>query len=599
MNNKYTPIAPAILGATVFGALSIAVSLITLLIAVPVYAWINDSAVYLVLSESIRLLWSEVKSLMFGLQSTSDIPAFGLNYELLWRAQAVSVATGLAAGCVGVYLWLTERELDSTVRHVSGRRVLDSDDAIQAARLHEANAIARCGQGLWLAPDVMMSKERETLQIAIMGSVGGGKTQIFMYLIEQAVIERGDKALIHDLKGDFVSQWPTENMCVLSPTCEGSWAWDIGKDVYNMQRARELAARLIPQNDSGQKMWTQGSRSILTGLIVRLQRLYQTEWTWRDILTSSFMEPNVMKVELERHYPEAAQFICVDPKTGEPNLTSYGFFVGVQAPIAELVGSLSAAWSDVPPEKRISLVEWMLDDDDRRPIILQRSSEYPLLSSMWIGAALDTIASLASSNRLTESRCRRIWLFLDEFASIDVSKEWQQVLLVGRSRGICAVLGLQDPHQLTQKFDDETRKIFSTVIGTTIICRFNAGDTAQHISETILGKKEIERTETSVAFATGGSSGGGKTTTTSNKYETVPVLAASELEKLGPRQVYTLFGKPRTEIEALVLGYGDALRVRWPLTIWPKLREGNVPAAWLSPPTPMPPDLPELLELLE
>ena len=596
MMDKFTPLAPAVLGAIVIGIISASLSLLIFLVAMPASAWISDGLHPLAVHDALQLLGDLCEALALGRPMPSDIVAHGLINELLWRCEAILISTAVGMSSAGIYLWLTESEISSTVRHISGRQVLDGDDAVHAAKQHEANAIARCGQGLWLAPDVMAAKERETLQIAIMGSVGGGKTQIFMYLIEQAVIERGDKAIIHDLKGDFVSQWPNDNYILLSPTHADSWSWDIARDVSNTQRARELAARLIPKNDSGQQMWIQGSRSILTGLIVRLQRLYQNEWTWRDILNSTFMEPHIMKSELEQHYPEAAQFICVDPKTGEPNLTSYGFFVGVQAPIAELVGSLSAAWSDVPAERRISLVDWMLNDDDRRPIILQRSSEYSLFSSMWIGATLDTIASLASSNRLAESRNRRICLFLDEFASIDVSKEWQQVLLVGRSRGICAVLGLQDPHQLTQKFDDETRKIFSTVIGTTIICRFNAGDTAKHIAETILGERKVARTETSVAFASGGSAGsGGKTTTTSVKYETVPVLAPSELEKLGPKQVCSTFGRPRTEIEALVLGYGDALRVRWPLTIWPKLREGNVPAAWLSPPEPLPEDM-ELLE---
>ena len=340
-------------------------------------------------------------------------------------------------------------------------------------------------------------------------------------------------------------------------------------------------------------MWGQGSRAILTGLIVRLQRIKPLEWTWRDLLESTFLLPENMKVELEAYYPEAARFICLDAESGEPNLTSYGFFVGAQAPVAELVGSLAAAWSEIPTERSISLVEWMLDDEDRRPIILQRSSEYPSLSSMWIGAALDTIAAVAGSNRLSESKSRRIWLLLDEFAQIDVDDDFQQVLMVGRSRGICAVLGLQDPHQLTQKFDDETRKIFSSVIGTTIITRFNAGDTAQHIADVLLGDREVERVETSVAFTSGG--GSGKTTTVTTRHETVSVIAASELEALGPRQVYPPLGKPRIEIEALVLGYGDALRLRWPLTIWPKRREGNIPAAWLSPVSPAT-EPPEILE---
>ena len=582
MNDRITPMLPAAVGAFVLGAAASAVSLIILLIVMPMTGWLNDAPLPIPFRQALELLLLREQAAFLGLAPPLVISALGLGTELAWRAQSLVTATIAVVVIAGVYLLLTEKQISASTRHLTGRRLLDGDEAVEAAVNHESNALARCGQGLWLAPDVPMSRERETLQIAVMGSIGGGKTQVFLYLIDQ-IIERDDKMIVHDTKGDFLSGWPSDNFILLSPTDERSWAWDVASDVYNLQRARELAARLIPATESGAQMWGQGSRAILTGLIVRLQKSNPGLWTWRDLLESVFMPPDQMQRELARYHPEAAPFVCIDPETGQPNLTSYGFFVGAQAPIAELVGSLSAAWTDVPPRRRISLTSWMLDEEDRRPILLQRSSEYPSLSSLWIGAALDTIAAVAGSNRLSESRSRRIWLLLDEFAQIDVSEDFQQVLVVGRSRGICAVLGLQDPNQLTQKFDDTTRKIFSSIIGTTIISRFNPGDTSQYICDTLLGDREIERVETSVAFSSGG--GGGKTTTITTRHETVPVLAPLELEKLGPRQVYRAFGKPRTEIEAIALGYGDALRLRWPLTIWAPRRPGNIAAAWLSPPT--------------
>ena len=578
MTDKFIPLAPSLIGAFVIGFASCAISVLILFVALPVVGWLNDTPLPIPVRDILELIWQQERALVHGLPSPTVINALGIGKELAWRWDTLITATVAAVIISGMYLWLTERPIPSA-RHLRGLRVREGDDAVNHATSVEADSIARSGQGLWLAPGVPMSRERETLQFAVMGSVGAGKTQVFLFFIEQ-LLERDDKMIVHDAKGDFVSGWPDDHFILLSPTDQRTWAWDIASDVHNTQRARELAARLIPKAENAPPMWSQGSRAILTGLIVRLQTMKPSEWSWHDLLESAFLSPSDMKIALEMYYPIAAQFVCVDPETGEPNATSYGFFIGAQAPLAELIGSLSAAWRDVPPTHRVSLAKWMLDDDDRRTLIIQSSSEYPSLSSAWIGAALDTIASLASSNRLSESRSRRIWLLLDEFAQVGVGNDFQQTLLVGRSRGVCSVLGLQDPYQLSQKFDEETRKIFLTVIGTTIIGKFNPGDSAKYVCETLFGDVEVEKVETSVAYSSG--SGGGKTTTVTMRQDTRPAVLPSELRRLGSRQVYRFFGKPRTEIEAIGLGYDDILKLRWPLTVWPERRPGNVAAAWLG-----------------
>ena len=307
MMDKYTQTAPAVLTTIVLGALSIALSFVVLFVLLPVSAWIGDAPVKLAYPEAIQFLTKEIPWLLFGGTAPPDLYAHGLQEEMSWRTMAMLIAATAAASIAGIFIWFTEKELSSAVRHISGRQLLDGDEAVHVANRAEANAIARCGQGLWLAPDVKMSRERETLQIAIMGSIGGGKTQLYLFLIEQ-IRQRNDKMVVHCTKGDYTSTWPDENFILVSPTDTRTWAWDIAADTFNVQRARELSARLIPSAGDGQQMWKQGSRAILTGLIVRLQMKHQANWSWRDLLESSFLSPTEMKQELEIYYPEAVSY---------------------------------------------------------------------------------------------------------------------------------------------------------------------------------------------------------------------------------------------------------------------------------------------------
>lgn len=178
---------------------------------------------------------------------------------------------GLAAG-IGTGLWLAYLMgcPVSAIRHIKGRRCVDGAPATRLLKRLSRNECRKSGVGIALYPDFgwSLSTDRETRHTLIVGSVGGGKTAIIIPLV-QAALNRGDRMVVYDSKGDFTAWLP--NMVLLAPWDKRSAAWDIGVDCADRQDAREVAARLIPEGND--PLWHTAARQILTAVLIQLQEV--------------------------------------------------------------------------------------------------------------------------------------------------------------------------------------------------------------------------------------------------------------------------------------------------------------------------------------
>ena len=176
--------------------------------------------------------------------------------------------------------WLLGRPFSDT-KIIAGRRLFEGKAAHRRLKEIAKGEMAVSGAGIKLHPgfDWHLSRERETRHFLLVGSVGGGKTQILTPMV-LAAIGRGDRVLIFDIKADFTSTLPVD-FALLAPWDSRSMVWDVARDCVNAQDARELAAQLIP---SGQDpMWHQAARQILTAVIQQLQAYKADAWTWKDL----------------------------------------------------------------------------------------------------------------------------------------------------------------------------------------------------------------------------------------------------------------------------------------------------------------------------
>lgn len=522
-------------------------------------------------------LFQYLRDPLAGLQVfIQNIDRFDLVAPISWRLAMASAVTLLIAFAVGIQTYARLDTVDR-LKHIRGRQLLKGRKATQQAAKVQRKLIRNSGRGINVAPRVPISLETETKHFLLVGASGGGKTQTLRYWIDQA-LQRQDKILIHDTKGDMAASLPLDDFILLAPHDSRSWAWDIAQDCTSAAAARELASRLVPLGND--PMWGNGAREIFSGIIRSLQINHGDHWDWNMLHDAAFSSPADLLSLLNGHHLDGAKYIEVDEDTGIPTKTSFSFLVTMWSSIGAIVGPLAAAWGDVPADRKVSITAWLSKNDmTQRALVLQRSSEFSELSEAWIGAAVQLMANYAASTSFGDSPDRRIWLFLDEFSQLGKLKGFQQFLEVGRSRGIRCAIGLQDLEQLSDLYGKEALNTWLNTIETKIICRMNAGPSANFIAKDLIGEREVawkERTTSNTSGNLFENRSGTRSVNEQTRTAMVPVLLPDFLE----RQIGPVHLGGEIKIRALLIAGGDLFQLDWPITPWPIQRATSEPAAW-------------------
>jgi hypothetical protein len=472
------------------------------------------------------------------------------------------VSFGLT-GLVALFGFALSLRIDSaSFRVVRGGRLQAGGRGLKAFARACAAECRIHGNGVALVPSIPIGREREARHFLILGSVGGGKTQTMLHLID-AARARGDGLLVLDTKGDMMGGLRADgDPLFVAPHDRRSLVWDIATDCSVKQDARELAARFIPA--SSDPMWSEAAQEIFVTCIVHLQETRNKDWSWVDLQRVVTADVDKLTAYARDHNPNALKLLGQpDSKTTMSILTTF------QAHMA-IVSVLAGAWPD-PFARRFSIRAWLHNPTPYRPLILQHDPGYPELSRIWIGSMLGMLASAVGSTTLAENPRRRLWLFLDEFPQLPPIKQFPTFLELGRSKGIAVVIGAQDTAQIRAVYGADQAKSWFGMAGTKIITRINASESAEDISR-LIGEQQIERRTRSETRA------GGKTSVTESSHrEARRVVTASELaSRLGPT---------KRGVRVLFIGLGeDIYELELPYLSLPKLREPIMPADWTRPP---------------
>jgi len=474
-----------------------------------------------------------------------------------------SIVGSSLAGLVALFGFALSLRMESlSFRVIRGARLQAGSRGLKAFARACAAECRIHGNGVALVPSIAIGREREARHFLILGSVGGGKTQTMLHLID-AALARGDGLLVLDTKGDMMGGLRADgDPLFVAPHDRRSLVWDIATDCSVKQDARELAARFIPP--SSDPMWSEAAQEIFVTCIVHLQETRNTDWSWVDLQRVVTADVEQLATFARDHNPNALKLLGQpDSKTTMSILTTFQAHMGIVSVLAE-------AWPD-PFARRFSIRAWLHNPTPHRPLILQHDPGYPELSRIWIGSMLGLLASAVGSPTLTESRERRVWLFLDEFPQLPPIKQFPTFLELGRSKGIAVVIGAQDTAQIRAVYGQDQAKSWFGMTGTKIITRINASEAAEDISR-LIGEQEVERRTKSSTHA------GGKTSITESIHrELRRVVTASELaSRLGPT---------KGGVRILFVGLGeDVSELELPYISLPKLREPIMPADWTRPP---------------
>jgi hypothetical protein len=425
------------------------------------------------------------------------------------------------------------------------------------ARLTEKETPKDGKAGIQIVPDEPFPFARENQHYLALGSPGSGKTQIIFPMKIQA-IKRGDKVISWDVKGTDTQALAGEpGVDLLAAWDKRSIEWAPGADVTSVLDCKDMADIFMPPNPKdAQPFFLNSARQILEAIFTYL-RSNGKDWGWGDVwdilskdrkelalLLSSFKEGKI-----------AAGYISGDGKSGDDVYST------LMTQVQQNIRWFAMAW----PKRGVSLRNWIRSDS--KLLIIGGTPQRADLARATANIVIEIIINEILS--LPDDPNRRIWLFLDELATLGKLDVLLNAFSLGRSKGLCVVAGIQDIGKIEHIYGHNLAKSITNTFSTMVVLRCSDVETSQWASS-VLGEQDIIETQRSSGSS---SKGWGEDTVTSTHeqkvHRTRKLFTASEIAHF-----------PNLDGVMRVSGW-PLLDLRWPYRPIPQSKPVVVDADWL------------------
>lgn len=320
------------------------------------------------------------------------------------------------------------------------------------------------------APAIRIARDREAHHIQIAGDTGSGKSTIVRRLLYQ-IEERDEVAIIFDPDREYVKEFFSEERgdWILNPKDDRCPYWPIGEEASDEAEATPIAAGLFPDGPTVQKFFLNHTRSIFAYLLANYRPTVAELCHW--MAHPAEIDARVRGTEHEHTLTENAA-----PQR------------------AGILGSLNEAGKPL---------RMMPRGDEGRPVWLAREWAEHRRGWIFITSTPDTLDALRPLQSLWldmlilklqngKENPRRVWMILDEVASLNQLPQLHSALTRQRKSDNPIVLGFQGMSQIEFLYGKEMAQTILSQAFTNIVLRTREPRAARHLSE-LIGKQEIER----------------------------------------------------------------------------------------------------------
>lgn len=376
----------------------------------------------------------------------------------------------------------------SNDKHISGTRL-----ARTSKELIKSVKKARRGvSDVRLLSSIPIPARSEFQGIFFHGSTGSGKTQAMMRLLDE-IRRLGEPAIIYDKECTIKPYFFDETIDVeLNPVSIHCANWDLWSECGNPMEFGNLATYLIPKAVQGSDpFWVDSARTILTSMAWKIRerddksaiRLLQLLLTttldeMRNILKGTESE-NLVSKEIEKTAISIKSVLATYTK-------ALRFLEGLDT-------------GDAP---KFSIKDWIKSVADSTSakkgwlFITSRSKyhkEIKPLISLWLGLAMQGIQSLKPNSN------KRIWLVMDELASLHRLEMLSDTLADIRKFGGCVAVGIQSISQLEFLYGNQEAHAITDLLNTSLYFRSPKSRVAKWVSED-LGEQVIDEVRESQSY---------------------------------------------------------------------------------------------------
>lgn len=386
-----------------------------------------------------------------------------------------------------VRFFMKKGEKYSVDKHLSGTR-LASPKALKKSVKKGERGIS----DVYLLTDFPIPKRSEFQGFFFHGSTGSGKTQAMMRLLDE-IRRLGEPAIIYDKECTIKPYLFNKNLDIeLNPVSSICANWDLWNECDNPMEFGNLATYLIPKSAQGSDpFWVDSARTILTSMawkirdrddksaILLLQLLLTTTLDeMRGILKGTESE-NLVSKEIEKTAISIKSVLATYTK-------ALRFLEGLNtngAPAFSIKDWIKQAVDPITANKG-----WLF--------ITSRSKyhkEIKPLISLWLGLAMQGIQSLKPNSN------QRIWLVMDELASLHRLEMLSDTLADIRKFGGCVAIGIQSISQLEFLYGNHEAHAITDLLNTSLYFRSPKSRVAKWVSED-LGEQVIEEVRESQSY---------------------------------------------------------------------------------------------------
>ena len=332
---------------------------------------------------------------------------------------------------------------------------------------------------------VPLLKNSETKHVLICGATGTGKTNALRNLMKQIRLQ-GDRAVIVDTTGDFVSKFFREEKDILfnpydtrsegwNPWCECAYDYD-----YD-----QLVNSLIPKQDNHHDdFFQEAGRAVILAALKKHQESgnQNIEELVDDLLMKSVSD-------LYNDLKDTPAKIYLDPQ-GERTTVS------IRATIANTVRHFSMLKNAEDP---FSIRDWILSENSSDQWLFltcqteQRKALNSLLS-VWFSVALNAI-----KRRSPDQAKQKIWLIVDELHAMQKLEFLEESLAELRKYGGAIVLATQNISQVDKLYGHHGTRVILDQCSTKVSFRQSDADIAKRMSS-FFGQREFRETQEGLSY---------------------------------------------------------------------------------------------------
>ncbi|EJE4644412.1 type IV secretion system DNA-binding domain-containing protein [Vibrio parahaemolyticus] len=444
-------------------------------------------------------------------------------YEALWtmlkltpeKPILLSAAIGGLVFAIFV-VWLIVQLGHSEFGGAPFKRFLRGTKLVSASRL-KSKTTKRKQQQISIA-GIPMPLSIEAFHLLLNGATGTGKSVLLRELAYSAML-RGDRAVILDPNGDMYSKFGREKDKILNPYDQRSQGWKFFNEIRNDYDFQRYGLSIVPRGRTEEaEEWASYGRLLLRETARKLERMGQPSvselFRWTTIA-----DPEDLREFLAGTMAES---LFVGSSEATKALSSARFVLSDKLP--EHVSM---------PEGDFSIRSWLEDPDGGNLYITWREDMAEAMKPL-ISAWVDTVCTSVLS--MPEDKNRRLWLIIDELASMEKLASLEAALTKGRKHGLRVAAGLQSTSQVEHIYGAKEAQTLRSCFRSLVVLGGSRTDPKTNEDMSLsLGEHEVERDKRS-------HSTGDKTTTNkSEERNRERVVTAAEIASLPELTGYVAF----------------------------------------------------------